>query len=166
LSGNFRPTCRFLWRTLVHKLFVFRAGLRTKAPLWRLIVHDWTKLTPAEAPFYGRQQFGAADDPLGFAQAWNHHHKNHQHHWEWWIPLTAHKFSPLKGCDPLPMAEWAVREMVADWLGATRVHDGLWPETVEGWTWLHGARPSMRLHDDTQKTIDLVLAEYFTRPIR
>jgi hypothetical protein len=166
LSGNFRPTCKFLWRTLVHKLFVFRAGLRTKAPLWRLIVHDWTKFTPAEAPHYGRRQFGAADDDLGFAYAWNHHEKSHGHHWSHWIPTTAHSLSPLEPGKPLPMPEWAVREMVADWLGASRAYEGFWPETLVGWKWLHGARPSMTLHDDTQKTIDLVLAEYFTQPIR
>jgi len=26
--------------TLKHKWFVFLAGLKTKAPLWRLIIHD------------------------------------------------------------------------------------------------------------------------------
>lgn len=26
-----------------HKWFVFIAGLQTGAPLWRLIIHDWTK---------------------------------------------------------------------------------------------------------------------------
>jgi hypothetical protein len=166
LSGNFRPTCKFLWRTLIHKLYVFRAGLRTRAPLWRLVVHDWTKFTPAEAPHYGRRHYGAADDILGFVYAWNHHSKLNPHHWEFWIPLTAHRLSPVKAGRPLPMPEWAVREMVADWLGASRAYEGFWPDTLEGWKWLHGARPSMKLHDDTQKTLDAVLAEYFGNPIR
>lgn len=165
MSGNFRPTCKFLWRTLVHKGFVFRAGLHTKAPLWRLVIHDWTKFTPSEAPHYGRRQFGSADDALGFAYAWNHHQR-HPHHWEAWIPITAHFLSSIEAGKPLPMPEWAVREMVADWLGATRAYQGFWPATLEGWKWLHGARPSMKLHDDTQKTLDAVLAEYFGNPIR
>jgi hypothetical protein len=41
-----------------HKWFVLLAGLKTGAPLWRLIIHDWSKFTPAERgpyvrPFYG-----------------------------------------------------------------------------------------------------------------
>jgi hypothetical protein len=136
--------------------------------LWRLIIHDWTKFTPAEAPHYGRMQFGAGDDISGFAYAWNHHSKLNPHHWEFWIPLTAHRLSPRRSQagTPLPMPEWAVREMVADWLGAARLHNGSWPETAEGWEWLHGARPSMKLHDETQMALDKVIAEYFSRPIR
>lgn len=166
MSSNLRPSCIFLWRTLAHKFFVFRAGLRTKAPLWRLVIHDWTKFSPSEAPHYGRRHYGAADDILGFVYAWNHHSKANPHHWEYWIPLTAHRLSPVKAGTPLPMPEWAVREMVADWLGASRAYEGFWPRSLEEWEWLHGARPSMRLHDDTQRTIDAVLAEYFTNPIR
>lgn len=165
MTDNFGPTCRFLQRTLIHKWYVFRAGLRTKAPLLRLIIHDWTKFTPAEAPHYGRQQFGSADDPLAFAQAWNHHQRLNDHHWEAWIPITAHKFSTLKGCDPLPMSEAAVREMMADWLGASRVHDGTWQSDLSGWAWLHRERPTMRLHPETQVMIDKVLEEYFRDPI-
>lgn len=47
-----------------HKWFVFYAGLKIKAPLWRLVIHDWSKLTPAEwfpyvLRFYGHE--GTAD---------------------------------------------------------------------------------------------------------
>lgn len=31
-----------------HKWFVLMAGLKTGAPLWRLLIHDWTKLLPCE----------------------------------------------------------------------------------------------------------------------
>lgn len=166
MNDNLRPTCSFLLLTLIHKWYVFRAGLRTRAPLWRLVIHDWTKFTSAEAPHYGRQQFGTADDAIGFAQAWNHHEKSHPHHWQWWIPLTAHKSSTMEGCEPLPMAEWAVREMVADWLGASRVHDGHWQSALSSWQWLHRERPVMRLHPETEVLIDRVLDEYFRNPIR
>lgn len=49
---------RYLRYVLAHKWFVFIAGLRTGAPLWRLVIHDWSKLTPREwgayvASFYG-----------------------------------------------------------------------------------------------------------------
>jgi hypothetical protein len=166
MSANFWPTCRFLWRTLVHKRYVFQAGLRTRAPIWRLIIHDWTKFTPSEAPHYGRRQFGAADDSLGFAYAWNHHQRLNPHHWQAWVPVTAHHLSNIEGGKPLPMPEWAVREMVADWVGATKGYEGVWPSTLEGWEWLLNARPAMQLHPETEAIIDQVLAEYFANPLR
>lgn len=165
MSGNFRPTCKFLWRTTVHKWWVLRAGLRTKAPLWRLVIHDWTKYTPAEAPHYGRRHYGAKDDILGFVKAWNNHHKTHKHHWEWYIPVTAHRLSPVKAGQPLPMPEWAVREMVADWLGASKAYEGFFPETLAGWDWYHKEERSMRLHDETKALVDVVLEEYFRNPL-
>lgn len=33
---------------LKHKWHVFKAGLKLNVPLWRLVVHDWSKLTPIE----------------------------------------------------------------------------------------------------------------------
>ena len=43
-----KPHLRYLGYVVRHKWFVFRAGLRTGAPLWRLVIHDWSKFTPAE----------------------------------------------------------------------------------------------------------------------
>lgn len=34
---------------------------------------------------------------------------------------------------PLPMPEKYVREMVADWMGASKAYDGKWPK--EKWLW-------------------------------
>lgn len=80
----------YFWLTLKHKWFVFLAGLKTKAPLYNLIVHDWTKLTPAELPHYQRQFFGDKGDPEGFNRAWVHHQNANPHHWEYWISRMAH----------------------------------------------------------------------------
>jgi hypothetical protein len=165
MSGNIRPTCMFLWQTMIHKWYVLRAGMRTGAPLWRLVIHDWTKFMPSEAPHYGRRQYGAADDNLGFAQAWNHHHKRHKHHWEWWIPVTSHRLSPVKAGEPLPMPEWAVREMVADWLGASKAYHGFFPETLQEWDWYHREKSSLRLHEETARLLEKVLDDYFRRPL-
>ena len=41
-----------------HKWFVFLAGIKTSAPLWRLIIHDWSKLTPAEWSPYVEMFYG------------------------------------------------------------------------------------------------------------
>src|SRR5437868_1583323 len=86
-----------------HKWFVFVAGLRTKAPLWRLIIHDWSKFLPCEwfpyvEYFYGekvRLQKEEWDDsrywPLAqkyydaFDRAWIHHQHRNPHHWQHWV---------------------------------------------------------------------------------
>lgn len=41
-----------------HKWFVFMAGLRVGAPLWRLIVHDWSKFLLCEWLPYARYFYG------------------------------------------------------------------------------------------------------------
>ena len=37
---------------------MFRAGLWTGAPLWRLVIHDWSKLLPSELVPYVRKFYG------------------------------------------------------------------------------------------------------------
>ncbi len=43
---------------LKHKWHVLCAGLKLNVPLWRLIIHDWSKLTPIEWFAYTRYFFG------------------------------------------------------------------------------------------------------------
>lgn len=154
-----KPTLKYCWLTIKHKWFVFRAGLRTRAPLWRLVIHDWSKFSPLEAPHYGRQFFGDKGDPLGFSYAWNHHQKNNKHHWEYWIPCTGHNRGGYGDNEPLPMPEKYVREMVADWLGASRAYEGRWPESREGWPWLKANLEKLRLHPTTRDRVEAVLSE-------
>lgn len=60
------------WRYLVylarHKWYVFVAGLRLDVPLWRLIVHDWSKFLPSEWVGYVDNFY--AERPDGVAHAW------------------------------------------------------------------------------------------------
>jgi len=155
------PKLRYVMRTLHHKWYVFRFGLRTRAPIWRLLIHDWTKFTPSELSAYANRFFGDTVDQLAFAQAWNHHHKANPHHWEYWVPVSAHTLSPIRAGTPLPMPEWAVREMVADWLGAEMSYGGPMPARIEDFHWYHKERPLMMLHDDTAALVEQVLGEYF-----
>lgn len=134
-----------------HKWFVFVAGRRTKAPLWRLIVHDWSKLTRAEWSPYVRRFFagrsGALDksaDPDEFHRAWTHHWHVNAHHWEHWLV-----FDDSNALRPLPMPEKFAREMVADWMGAGRAITGRW-EVAE---WYGKNRDRILLHDDTRALV-------------
>lgn len=152
------PTLRYTLLTLKHKWFVLVAGLRLKVPLWRLIVHDWTKLLPRNLYQYGRQFFGDQGDALGFALTWARHQNAHDHHWEYWIPRTGHNRStpPYPDGVPLPMSDAAMREMVADWYGASRAYEGQWP-TRENWVWLRENFPKVRLHPETRRKIEALL---------
>ncbi len=168
--SNFIPTLKYLWLTTKHKAFVFRAGLKTGAPVWRLIIHDWSKFTPSEAPHYGRQFFGDQSDPLGFTMAWNHHQKINPHHWEYWIPLTGHNRGGFKDLEPLPMPYWAVREMVADWYGASRAYGGSWPyggKFLMDWEWFNQNWFEIRnrMHPETQQRVLNVLSFQFAEDV-
>lgn len=149
---------RYLWLTLKHKWFVFLAGLRTGAPIWRLLLHDLSKLRPSELPHYQRQFFGRADRPDKFVECWTRHQNRNPHHWEYWIPRTGHMRCdpPYADNAPIPMPMWAVREMVADWLGAGRAYEGKWPDT-NNWIWFRKSYPKMRLHRITHTRVRAVV---------
>ncbi len=149
---------RYFFLTLRHKWFVFVAGLGVGAPLWRLLIHDWTKFLPCELPHYQRQFFGDADRPCEFIAAWVHHQNSHGHHWEYWIPRTGHNRCepPYPDNEPIPMPWWAVEEMVADWLGASRAYEGRWPD-LDDWVWLKEHSSSLRLHVGTAARLAFVL---------
>lgn len=162
-SSNIVPTLKYLWLTIKHKAFVFRAGLRTGAPLWRLIIHDWSKFMPSEAPHYGRQFFGDKSDPLGFAMAWNHHQKNNPHHWEYWIMASGHDRGGFPSGTKLPMPEKLVREMVADWMGASRAYEGQYPKSQSEWSWLQKNLSGIGVDWETRERIQKVLDEVLPR---
>lgn len=142
-----------------HKWFVFRAGLKTGVPLWRLIIHDWSKFTPAEWGPYANRFFGGRSgvedkeaDPNEFKLAWLHHVHNNPHHWEHWI---------LRGKDSgrehvFDMPEKIAREMVADWMGAGRAINGSW--NIE--EWYKKTRPKQVMTMKTRHQVDTLVAKY------
>src|SRR6476659_9088742 len=81
-----RSHLRYLSYVLRHKWHVAVAGWALGVPLWRLIIHDWTKFTPAEWGPYVRGFFPAAQavDPAAFERAWEHHWSRNPHHHEFW----------------------------------------------------------------------------------
>jgi hypothetical protein len=134
---------RYAIQTLKHKWWVLVAGLRLGGiPLWRLLIHDLSKFSPAELPHYERRFFGANNDPLGFALGWNHHENHNPHHWGYWVARSG----PFTG-RPLPMPRSYAREMVADWMGAQRTHgDGKSWDMAD---WLAKTLPTLPLHIET-----------------
>lgn len=149
---------RYVFR---HKYFVFLAGLKLGVPLWRLILHDWTKFLPREwIPyvdfFYGKKpttstesgykhQFDNSDSDFNIA--WNHHQKKNDHHWQYWI-ITLDRGETF--C--LPMSKYALLEMIADWIGAGRAQGK--PNT---WEWYAANKTKIQLHPDTRSEVDYLI---------
>jgi len=168
--GNLVPTLKYALITAKHKYFVFRAGLRTKTPVWQLIIHDLSKFGPSELPHYGRQFFGDKGSLVGqqkFAEAWLHHQNVNPHHWEYWIPRTGHNKSDLAAGEnlPMPMPFKYAQEMVADWLGAGRAYEGHYPKSEETWTWWQNNCGRIKLHPATSRHVHSIIHQYFKNPL-
>lgn len=146
---------RYLSYVLRHKWFVLVAGLKVGAPLWRLLIHDWSKFTPAEWRPYVLSFCGPggyANRPPhvveAFDRAWLHHQHANPHHWQHWVlreDSGATKALPM----PVPF----VREMVADWMGAGRAITGRW-EVAE---WYAKNRDKMVLHPATRAFVEAMI---------
>src|SRR5687768_14104184 len=106
---------KFLFSLLKHKWFVFIAGIRVGGiSLFRLIIHDYSKFSKEEFGPYTRKFHGKDNKSetvkAEFGKAWDHHWKNNSHHWQFWIRADT----------PVSMFEEDLREMIADWFGASR----------------------------------------------
>ena len=152
---------KYLSYILRHKWFVFLAGLSTHAPLWRLVIHDWSKFLPCEWCPYVEEFYGAwrtrankypSDDDIHrrFDAAWLHHQHLNPHHWQHWV--LREDSGKLK---VLEMPERLWREMVADWMGAGRAITGHWE--VEAWYARN--RETIQLAPDTRRKVDIWIGQ-------
>lgn len=168
-----KPYLQYFKYVCVHKWFVFVAGLRVKAPLWNLIVHDLSKFLPDEfipyaQYFYDKKKresegleaiglFGLAElAPFGFYvrdrfnRAWLLHQRRNPHHWQYWYLMQDN--------DPdmaIPMPEKYVREMIADWAGAGRAITGKWDTA----NWYEKNKEKIKLHPETRTMVETLLQE-------
>lgn len=151
-----RSVCRahlaYLRYVVRHKWFVFRAGIKMRAPLWRLVIHDWSKLTPAEwTPYvhaFYRPDIERQNKQPAFDAAWLHHQHRNPHHWQHW--LLQEDDGALK---TLEMPPALVREMVADWMGAGRAITGRW-EVAE---WYAKNRDKIKLAPRTRAQVEALI---------
>jgi hypothetical protein len=151
---------KYLRTLLLHKWYVFLAGLKVGGiPIWRLIVHDWSKFMPVEFGPYARYTpyFGNEKAPkhvqLAFDYAWLHHQNVNPHHWQYWILVYDDEAKSVY----LPMPETYCREMVADWMGASMAYTGSWDMSE----WLAKQFPEIakKMHSDSIKTVTSILKE-------
>lgn len=146
---------QYLKYVMRHKWFVFLAGCKVGVPLWRLIIHDWSKFLPCEwSPyvhcFYAPDGSKQYKESAAFARAWRHHQRVNNHHWQYWL-LTWDRGAETV----LEMTEIAAREMVADWMGAGRAITGKW----EASEWYYKNRETIRLNIRTRKLVEELLAQ-------
>ena len=155
---------RYLWSVLRHKWFILRAGRLVGLPLWRLILHDWSKFLPVEFSRYARWHFSGHKDRREWATAWHHHLRLNAHHHEHyllgWYGEDADFYVGIgeKVADfvvVLPMPEVYVREMIADMLAAGRTYTGQWDIA----TWVNRNAFKMHLHSKTLAHFDAALRE-------
>lgn len=137
-----------------HIEFVQIAGAKLLVPDEQLSVHDQSKF--GKDQFYGyAMQFFGGGAPQEFAMAWLSHQNTEKHHWEYWILRTDH-VAAKSGAENgiLPMPHVYAREMIADWLGASKSITGSWNMDK----WLTANIPKIRVHSHTAMILRDVLA--------
>lgn len=156
-----RAHIKYLKYIYFHKLYVFQACMKWKVPLWRAIIHDYSKFFPSEWGPYVR----AFHNPDGskrniktdsntidmnkisaeFAVAWNSHQKRNPHHWQWWVVLNDED-----GMVALEMPDTYIREMLADWEGAGKAITG----NADARGWYIRQYDKFIMHPNTRKAIE------------
>lgn len=159
---------RYLHYVLRHKWFVFVECCKLGIP-WRGFWHDWSKLLPCEwfayaDHFYGKKQ-GTQRDSTGYYKptdtgdaafdvAWLHHANHNAHHWQWWVQATDRACPGCRGVKEFDMPEAAIREMAADWRGASRAQGG----TADVRTWYDANGQKMLLSPATRRRVEELIA--------
>lgn len=128
---------RYARYVAIHKLYVFAAGIAiggwSPRWLWRLLIHDSSKLRPSEwtpyvAMFYGPPTEDAEvkkQRQARFNYAWLLHQHRNPHHWQHWM-LKEDSGKMIVLTPPAHIVD----EMVADWIGAgTKILR--WPSFAE-----------------------------------
>lgn len=139
-----------------HKWYVLLYGLELNVPLYQLITHDLSKLTPSEYIHYQRWFFVDKCDPDGFSAAWLHHQNHNPHHWDYWLSRTkGSEQSREVEIKPIPMPEKYVRELVVDWLAAGKAYNNALPLQK----WLNKEWKNMILHPLTVRRVSSILQE-------
>lgn len=112
-------------------------------PLWRLIIHDWTKFLPIEYGVYRRRFTGKQYSEEKWEKAKWHHFLSNPHHYQYWI----------KNGIPTPMPDIFIREMVIDWMAASRGYQGGW--NIQ--EWLNDNYKFIVLHPTSLEKLKVIL---------
>ena len=149
---------KYLWIVIKHKYFVGMACGLTGVTWRRALVHDWSKFTRAEWSPYVRKFVRGAGRVS--AAEWDvalwHHYSHNSHHWQYHV----RRAGVGEKAEVMPWMD--IREMVADWIGASRGYTGSWDLS----DWLLEQWPRMNLHPKTRLRVRMVLMELTSEFIR
>ena len=118
IYGHFKTITKHRHAVIRH---CFRAGI-----LWRGLLHDLSKYTPAEfcagAKFYKgtRSPNEAEREEFGYSAAWLHHKGRNRHHFEYWTDYNPE----TKRVGPVKMPLVFVKEMFCDRVAASKIYQG------------------------------------------
>ncbi len=159
---------KYFFFLIRHKWLVFLAGIfYTRANIFNLIIHDWSKFTPKEFPYYRLKHLKKTINQESMQAAWLNHQNKNPHHWEYWISRSGHGNEGIGTREiAIEMPMKYVREMVADWMGASRTYGTIeeqkeWPNVLD-WYWMKkfGVKKMKgRMHPKTIEKIDIVFNE-------
>ena len=148
--SHFKYTTRHKYYVLIE---CFKRGL-----IVRGLVHDLSKYTPSDFAGYANFFFGSNgarkanpninpdEIKKAFDDAWAHHQKINDHHWQFWI---------VRGVDfdqAIPMPKDCADEMICDWIGAAKANYQNEPDIPL--PWYKENRSRLNLHDKTREYIE------------
>lgn len=145
----------YLFSLVDHIGYVHEAGRMIGVDPAQLDIHDQSKFSDEEFPWYA-SHFHGGGSPKGFAYAWLHHMNHNPHHWQYWIfpdGFTPKESNVENGVVRMP-DKYAL-EMIADWMGASKTYTGSW-DMAE---WLDKNAPRIRLHSLTKRYVIGKLSE-------
>jgi hypothetical protein len=132
---------------------VIEAGHRVGTDKNLLRIHDLSKWTETEFVGYALN-FHGDGAPDRFATSLLHHFHNNPHHWQHWI--LPDRYTPKGSAVENGVVEMPyhyVLEMVADWMGAGRTHNGSWDMS----DWLVKNLSKIKIHSKTDYKLRSIL---------
>lgn len=165
-----RRLIAYLKYVFVHKWYVFTTWRKVGVvPLWRILIHDWTKFLPLELFSYAEMFYNAdgsdrTEEELKdrfvcdavFNRAWLSHMHWQPHHWQHWILIK-----DSGAIVPILMPRVFVYEMIIDWNAASKAQHDKKPETIRKSiaTWYFERKEHVLLHPETRKLVEQLLTE-------
>jgi hypothetical protein len=142
---------KHIYTTIKHKYYLFIASFKVgKIPFWLILVHDLSKFSPSEFRAYSYHFHISKNRSKDFAYAWLHHQRHNSHHWEYWVVCSG-KIPQNSGAidGVFPMPEIYIREMVADWMAASKSQKGTWDISK----WVSKNISKIRMHPESKKIL-------------
>lgn len=150
------PKFQYLLQLVKHKYYVYIYGRQLGLGKIQLLLHDLSKFMPIEFIPYADQFYGTKRNPK-FMEAWLHHQNVNKHHWEYWIRRHLRKTN-LKMWVAEEMPDKYIKELIADWLAASKVYEGVYPEKHK-WQYINDNFEKMVFHPKTRIKILEMLYE-------